>query len=301
VTRTTVTSTGPFDLALSLKAIASFAPVVAQQADTDARTILPLETGPVSATFRQTSLRPAMVEVSIGTKADRAELQQAAAWTLSADLDLRPFYRQAKAHPVLLALTRSLRGLKPLRPASLFEMAVIAITEQQISLAAAHHIRTRLVACFGQSLGDATAFPQPEVLAQATPQDLLACGLSHRKAEYIAELAGKVAQGTLDLDALRAMSDDAARAFICAQRGFGPWSADYILVRGLGRMDCVPADDLGVRDAVGKYLGGRGRASPQAVDRLLKPLAPFRGLAVFYLLVQYRLERPRDGRPPRSA
>jgi DNA-3-methyladenine glycosylase II len=300
-TRIVVTSIGPFDLALSLNAMASFMPAVMREADAAARTILPLESGPVSARFRQTSMRPATVEVSIGTKADRAELQQAAAWTLAADLDLRPFYRQAKAHPVLAALTRSLRGLKPLRPASLFEIAVIAITEQQISLAAAHHIRNRLIARFGQSLGDATAFPQAEALAQATPQDLLACGISHRKAEYIAELAGKVAQGTLDLDALRAMSDDAARALICALRGFGPWSADYILVRGLGRVDCVPTDDLGVRDAVGEYLGGRGRASPHAVDRLLEPLAPFRGLAVFYLLVQYRLERARSGRPARRA
>lgn len=288
VLRTTIKSVGPFDLALSLDALASFLPQIPDE-QAYSRAALPLKAGPVLATFRQISTRPAIVAVSSRAKVDRAELRKAAAWYLSADLDLRPFYRLAAKHRVLGPLTRSLRGLKPLRPASLFEMAVIAITEQQISLAAAYHIRKRLIERFGESLGEVTAFPLPEILAKASQRELLACGLSHRKAEYISDLASKIARGALDLDALRTMSDDEARTFICRQRGFGAWSADYILVRGLGRMDCVPADDLGVRDAVGKYLGGQGRVSPKTVSRLLKPLTPFRGLAVFYLLVQHRL------------
>ena len=48
---------------------------------------------------------------------------------------------------------KSLEGLKPLRPSSLFEMVVIAITEQQVSLAAAFYIRGRLVARFGEPFG----------------------------------------------------------------------------------------------------------------------------------------------------
>jgi len=51
------------------------------------------------------------------------------------------------------------------------------------------------------------------------------------------------------------MSDDEVRAHITQIRGFGRWSADYILIRGLGRPDCVPADDLGVRTVIGRYLG----------------------------------------------
>lgn len=51
-------------------------------------------------------------------------------------------------------IARRLRGLKPLRPASLFEMALIAITAQQLSLAAAFHIRTRLVERFGTPIED---------------------------------------------------------------------------------------------------------------------------------------------------
>ena len=135
-------------------------------------------------------------------------------------------------------------------------------------------------------------------------RSLFACGLSHRKAEYIRDLARGVAAGTIDLDALRGMSDEAVRAFICALRGFGAWSADYILVRGLGRVDCIPFDDLGVRDVAGKYLGRGKRVSARSVERLIRPFAPYRGLAIFYLLLANRLKlevNPPVRRPTGSA
>ena len=53
---------------------------------------------------------------------------------INAGLDLKPFYELAVGHPVLGPLTRSLHGLKPFRPASLFDMLVTAVIEQQISL-----------------------------------------------------------------------------------------------------------------------------------------------------------------------
>ncbi len=288
--RVSITPAAPFDLERSLAAMASFVPRIVSGAAAP-RAVLWLGARPVLAEFRQKSRCGRSVTVTTDAPPSaRARLREAAAWLLSAELDLRPFYRLAARHPVLVALARSLRGLKPLRPASLFEMAVIAITEQQISLAAAYHIRQRLIERFGTSRGPLWAFPAPQRLARAPLRALRACGLSGAKSEYIAALARKVARGTLDLEALRAMPDDEARAVLCAQRGFGPWSADYVLVRGLGRVDCVPADDLGVRDAVGKYLGGGRRVSAKTAARLLEPFAPYRGLAVFYLLVAHRQE-----------
>lgn len=286
-TRTKIVSAGPFDLALSVKAAESFLPQGAA-GNAELIAVLRAERRPVLAAFRQVSMRPATVEVSSAAATDRTELRAAAASYLSADLDLRPFYGRAARHPILGPLIRSLRGLKPLRPASLFEMAVVAITEQQISLAATYHIRQRLVERFGRKIATLWAFPAPEALAEASPRALLACGLSRRKAEYILDLSRQVACGALDLDTLRAMTDDAARAFICGWRGFGAWSADYILARDLGRLDCVPVDDLGVRDAVGRYLGKGRRVSAKTAARLLQPFAPYRGLAVFYLLVTHR-------------
>ncbi len=81
------------------------------------------------------------------------------------------------------------------------------------------------------------------------------------------------------------------RARIVSLRGFGPWSAEYVLIRGLARADAVPVDDLAIRTVIGKLLGDGGRPTSAEAAALLVPLAPYRGLAAFYLLVADRFKR----------
>ena len=170
-------------------------------------------------------------------------------------------------------------------------MLVIAITEQQISLAAAYRIRTRIIEHFGDPVNGLWAFPTPTRLSESSVADLMTCGLSQRKAEYVKGLAYKVANGMLDLDQLETMSDEDVRSLLLQVRGLGPWSADYFLVRGLSRPDRVPVDDLGIRSVVGHYLGSGKRLSPQGTMRKLSPFKPYRGLAAFYLLAYMRLTK----------
>jgi DNA-3-methyladenine glycosylase II len=218
---------------------------------------------------------------------------------LFGELDLRPFYTAVEDHDVLRDVVWRLRGLKPTRPPSLFEMAVTAVTEQQISMAAAYQIRSRVVETFGDPVDahahrgedeTAYAFPTPETIALASLEKLEACGLSRRKAEYVKGLARAVVKGAVDLDKLKELPNEDVRAVITGLRGFGPWSADYILVRGLGRVDCAPADDLGVRSVVGSYLGDGSRMTSDSVREALAPFKPYRGLVAFYLLADSRGE-----------
>jgi len=285
---TTLTVQGPYDLALSLKARASFSPEPAENA-TVLRMAVRIDGKPVLLEVRQAAGEPSVLQVFSRDDASPERLQEQAGWVVLADLDLGPFYRMAESHPILGPLAASLHGMKPIRPATLFEMAVDAVIEQQISLAAARRIRSRLVERFGERKDGLWIFPGPETLARASKEELRGCGLSGRKAEYINGLAGKVVDGSLDLDALKGMSDDAVRSVISGIRGFGRWSADYILIRGLGRPDAVPVDDLAVRTIVGKYLGDGSRMTAEQVEGALTPFAPFRGIAVFYLLVHHRL------------
>jgi len=286
----TLNSKPPFDFFLSLKAASSFEPGRIGAAE-ELRRAIRLGGAALAIEISQARTgRPVLRASTVGSP-NRARLRAAAEWMISSDLDLKPFYRMAVHHRVLGPITKDLRGLKPLRPATLFEMAIIAITEQQISLAAAHHIRSRLIGRFGERVDGLCAFPTPGALALASKTQLLACGLSHRKAEYIGDLSRKVASGRVDMENMKTMSTDTARALILQQRGLGGWSADYILVRGLGRPDCVPVDDLGVQSVAGKYLGRGRRLSPQALRRSLAPFAPFRGIAAFYLLAHDRLSR----------
>jgi DNA-3-methyladenine glycosylase II len=290
---------GPFDLSLSLRAMRSFGRTVAETAmvrsgatpdDLVLRLGVRVAHVPTLLEIRQAGLSPAVVRAEARpAPASRAALRTLAARIVNADLDLTPFYERAAGHPVFGPLTRSLHGLKGFRPASLFDMLVTAVIEQQISLIAARHIRARLVARFGAEVEGEPVFPAPQTIAAATLEDLTACGLSRRKAEYAAGVAASIVDGALDLDALETAPDGQVRERIVALRGFGPWSADYVLVRGLARPDAVPYDDLGIRSVVGVLLGDGIRPSAEETAALLAPLAPYRGLAAFYLLVASRL------------
>lgn len=280
---------GPYDLPLSLQVSQGFSPGPAAESSLF-QVAVRVDDAPVLMNVEQVEKEPPVLEVSDDSTEDVGQLRPIAEWILFADLDLDPFYQKVEAHSVLGSVIQRLEGLKPIRPPSLFEMAVTAVTEQQISMAAAYHIRWRIVDAFGDRPPGApedarlVAFPKPETLAEVTLEGLQSCGLSRRKAEYLKGLATAIADGELHLERLREMPDEEAGAFITDWRGFGPWSADYMLVRGLGRPDCVPADDLGVRTVVGEYLGDGSRMTADQVREALAPFKPYRGLAAFYLL-----------------
>jgi DNA-3-methyladenine glycosylase II len=278
----------PYDFELSLRAVRSFSPNHVESVN-NYRLAVNVAGVPCLAEIRARNAPGDQIEVSSQPAVDPAELKATAEWVLFNELDLAPFYRLTGRDSKLKPLTARLYGLKPMRPASLFEMAVIAITEQQISLAVAYRIRSRIWERFGQAVGGVWMAPEPAILAQASLSDLQSVGLSRQKAQYILDLASRVAEGSLNLDALKTMSDDEAREGIMQWHGFGRWSADYILVRGLARPDCVPVDDVAIRSVTGEFLGDGTRLSSAGVAAVLKPFAPFRGLLAFYLLAAHRL------------
>lgn len=284
----TVRSRGPFDLRLSLAGAASFLPI--QPSPKLLATALDVNDTSTVITVWQPRGHSS-VHASAMPSIDRLLLRRMTKWLTFSDLDLRPFYRLARQHPVMGPVTLSLTGLKPLRPATLFEMAIIAITEQQLSLAAAFHIRQRLVQRFGTLTGTVWRFPLPNQLARASLRALTSCGLSRRKAEYVKELAGRVAEGSLDFDALTRECDARIRKELLSTRGFGNWSVDYILSRGFGRPDALPSDDIGLRRVVGHYVARGRMLTPNQMERALAAFKPFRGLAAYYLAVHWRLRR----------
>jgi len=285
-----ISSVGPHDFELCLRVARSFSPDLLQDFSV-LRSAVRIQGTPTALELRQVRRNPPTFEIRTVLPNNESEVKRIARWVIFAELDLLPFYRLAASHSVLEPITKDLHGLKPMRPASLFEMLVIAITEQQISLAAAYHIRTRIIERFGDHVNGLWAFPTPGQLSESSVADLMTCGLSQRKAEYVKGLAYKVANGLLDLDQLKTMSDEDVRSLLLQERGLGTWSADYFLVRGLSRPDRVPANDLGIRSVVGRYLGRGQRLSPQGTMRKLSPFKPYRGLAAFYLLAYERLSK----------
>ena len=69
---------------------------------------------------------------------------------------------------------------------------------------------------------------------------------------------------------MKRKTDAEVHAHLIGHRGFGNWSAQYILVRGLGRSDCLPSDDTSLRRVVGKYLARGQYLSPKQLESLAR-------------------------------
>jgi len=208
---------------------------------------------------------------------------------LGLDLDTKPFSTRVKADPVVGPLATRFRGVKPPRLPTIFECLVNAVACQQLTLQVGILLLDRLAAAYGHPGWDrpeAHAFPEPESLAAAEPSDLLALGYSRAKARAIVELAARTVAGEIDERSLEAADDDAAVAQLLRLRGIGRWSAEYALLRGLGRVHVFPGDDVGARNNLARRLGIEGPLDYAAVRDLTARWDPFAGFVYFHLLLE---------------
>jgi DNA-3-methyladenine glycosylase II len=207
---------------------------------------------------------------------------------LGLQADLRGFYRYAANDARLSILVRRFRGLKPPRFPSLLEALVNGIACQQFSLASGIQMLNRLSGKFG--IGIRThAFPRPEDLAALKPEPLRNLGFSRQKAGAIIELGRAIVAGNLDTDRLVSLDDGSAVEQLCRLRGVGRWTAEYVLLRGLGRLHIFPGDDVGARNTLQKWLGLRKPLDYDGVLRLIAQWEPYAGLIYFHMLL-YRLD-----------
>lgn len=190
---------------------------------------------------------------------------------LGTPFDLNAFY--AWASGPMGSLTKRLRGFRPPLQPDPFEALITSITAQQVSLFSAVAIRNRLIERFGERVGEAWAFPTRARIAAAREEELFGVGFTRRKAEYAVALA----RSDVDLDALALLPDDDVRATITAQRGLGPWTAEWFLARHLARPHAWPEGDLVLRKAALNLYGVE-------VHELGPQLHPFQNLSAHYLL-----------------
>ncbi len=127
----------------------------------------------------------------------------------------------------------------------LFRTLVMAIVSQQLSSAGAAAIMRRVEVLF-----PAASPLDPSLMAAMPPDDLRGAGLSRAKVAALHDLAAHVLDGRLELERMDELSDDEVVAELVAVRGIGPWTAEMFLMFSLGRLDVLPADDYGVRNAV---------------------------------------------------
>jgi DNA-3-methyladenine glycosylase II len=181
----------------------------------------------------------------------------------------------AKRDPVLGAIMRAHAGVFLVRRGAPFMTLARAIVGQQISVRAAQSVWDRFLAA-------APEMTPGEVLALDHAR-LRGCGLSARKAEYIADLARHFSDGTIHVQRWPEMDDEAVIAELVRVRGIGRWTAEMFLIFNLLRPDVFPIDDLGLQKAIRRaYFKGRS-VSLARMRRLAASWEPWRSVATWYL------------------
>jgi DNA-3-methyladenine glycosylase II len=171
--------------------------------------------------------------------------------------NLSDFYRLSRQNSFIHQMVERFSGLKPPRFPSIFESILNGIVCQQISLAACIQILSRMAETHGladEHLSSLHAFPRPEDLSAGAPNALRTVGVSSRKSVTIVNLAQRIQAGDLDLERIADMTDEEAEQFLQQISGVGLWTARYVLLRGLGRLNIFPTGDVGARNKLRRWF-----------------------------------------------
>lgn len=159
-----------------------------------------------------------------------------------------------------------------------FEAGVRAIAGQQVSVRMMRLLLSRIAARFGTPLASqhgkvSVVFPDATELAGADPSDVAGLGMPLARARSIVALARAVADG---LELAPGVPIEPTLERLLALPGIGPWTAQYVALRGLGWPDAFLATDLGVQRALQERSAAR-------IDALAQRWRPWRGYAVIHL------------------
>lgn len=166
--------------------------------------------------------------------------------------------------------------LPPIVPVEdLFQDIVRTIVGQQLSVKAADTIYGRVLNLVGTS--------EPKEYLKHEDPALRACGLSFAKIKYIKSLCESVINKEVDLESLRTMKEDQhVIDELVKLKGIGVWTAEMLLIFGLGKEDIFSYGDLGIRNAISN-LYRVDRDNQEKIMKIQKKWAPYRSYACRYL------------------
>jgi DNA-3-methyladenine glycosylase II len=204
--------------------------------------------------------------------------------------NLIDFYRIAEQDPHLAPIVRQFKGLKPPRFPSIFEALVNAISCQQLSLDAGLQVQNRFIQYVGKNIHNADetfyAFPIPKDVANCSILELKKLGYSTNKCETLIELSSRISSDETLFHHLEDKTNNEIVAFLCQFKGIGRWSAEYILLRGLGKIDMFPGDDVGASKNLQDLLQIKTKLDYKQISQITQKWYPYAGLIYFHLLLQ---------------
>jgi DNA-3-methyladenine glycosylase II len=156
-----------------------------------------------------------------------------------------------------------------------FAALVRSIMYQQLAGAAATAIHGRFLKLFADTLS-------PAAVLALQAGAMRTAGVSGPKEAAIADLARKVADGTVPLSDLDSLTDDELVARLVQVRGIGRWTAEMFLIFQLRRLDVWPVDDYGVRKGWTIAHRNKEMITPKALQGEGEKFRPYRSIAAWY-------------------
>jgi len=170
------------------------------------------------------------------------------------------------------------RGVLKFKPhGEPFESLVESILSQQLAGSAASSIIKKVRALF----------PDGELEAKRIHRihgrKLRAAGVSPQKLSYLKDLAARVVERALDLDALESMPDEEIIEVLDEVKGIGPWTVHMFLIFTLGRPNVLPVDDYGIRMSVQRIYRLSELPKKAEIEKLAEKWHPYSTVAALYL------------------
>jgi 3-methyladenine DNA glycosylase/8-oxoguanine DNA glycosylase len=201
-------------------------------------------------------------------------------FVLGLDDDHSEFLERFGDDPLVGETTRALRGLRPLRTATVAHALLRAVAGQLITAHEARRVERAVIRAASPALDGQHCAPTTADLARFSPVQLRKLGLGMRRGDALVRLCR-----SLDLEALKGQPTAAIASRLERERGLGPWSVGVVCLEGLGRYERGLARDLGLVKLASALWGRRVEA--EETDVLLTPYGEWAGLASVYLLAGY--------------
>jgi 3-methyladenine DNA glycosylase/8-oxoguanine DNA glycosylase len=199
-------------------------------------------------------------------------------WILALDEDHSDFLRSVRNDPLLGVASLELRGLRPIRVATVAQALLRAFCGQLIEAKVARRLEQTIIRKLCAAGPDRLhVAPTTSDLGAVAPMQLRASGLHTRRAAALVRLCRSI-----DLERLHAQPTGTIARRLERERGLGPWSIGVVCLEGLGRMDYGLVGDLGLVKLL-KAMRGR-RVEGWETAELLEPYGEWAGIASMYLL-----------------
>ena len=160
-----------------------------------------------------------------------------------------------------------------------FESLVRIIISQQLSNKASNTILSRIESELN--------FFSPEQFLSKSKQKIRKCGVSESKYNSIFSISKKILLNELNLEKIENMSTMEIREEMIKIKGVGPWSINIFLIFGMGKLNVLPLNDIGIFNSVMKYYCFDSKPTNNKIIEISKKWGDYKSVACLYLWKSY--------------